>query len=103
MPGVTRYGDLIVGYCNHGQLCCGHRWTGFHWQTAKRTTANGRRMTRFMDMSITNCPHCRVAYNVQATQRVIVESKPLTLRGHAVITPAGRGTCVMGSPNVVAR
>lgn len=101
MPSAARLGDLHVGVCDHGDICCPHNVSGPIAEGSNNVMTNGKPQARLGDSVTHNCPHCGTGNISEGSGTVFANGKPIARVGDKVTYPGGVGTIVEGSPNVV--
>lgn len=100
MPGSARVGDMHVGICGHGAICCPHSVSGPIVEGSPNVFTNGRPQARLGDLVSHDCPHCGVGWISSASGSVFANSKGHARIGDTVVYPGGSGVIVESSTDV---
>jgi uncharacterized Zn-binding protein involved in type VI secretion len=101
MPGTARLSDIHIGICDHGASCCPHNVVGIIVAGAGSVLTNGLPTARISDPVTHNCPHCGTGICSTGSGNVFAEGLPHHRLGDIVVYPAGVGTTVTASGNVI--
>lgn len=103
MSGLTRTGDITMGWGSHGLKCCPHQIIGIRVTGSGNVRAEGGGGARaYTDIAVHNCPHCSINICLEGSHNVRVNSLGAHRVGDSVTELCGFGQSVTGSGTVIA-